>query len=167
MLRKQPLRQIWPRPEFSALLLLLWLLLMNSFALGQVVLGLALAWLLPFVTQQFWPEKPQVHNANRLLVYLAHLLWDIIQANFTVARLLLKDPATLQPAFVRYPLMLTDEFAITLLASTITLTPGTVSAGLSPDRKTLLIHALHEPDPDAMVRQIHQRYELPLKEILE
>lgn len=167
MFRKQPLHRFWPRPEFTALLLLLWLLLMNSFAPAQVLIGLILGWLLPFVTQQFWPEQPRVHNANRLVVYLAHLVWDIIKANFTVARLLLKDPARLQPAFVRYPLTLTDEFAITMLASTISLTPGTVSAGLSPDRSTLLIHALHEPDPEAMIAQIHQRYELPLKEILE
>ncbi|TVP55306.1 MAG: cation:proton antiporter, partial [Halomonadaceae bacterium] len=65
------------------------------------------------------------------------------------------------------PLALTDEFAITMLASTISLTPGTVSAGLSPDRQTLLIHALHEPDPAALIAHIRSRYETPLKEILE
>ncbi|TVP57119.1 MAG: cation:proton antiporter, partial [Halomonadaceae bacterium] len=97
-------RHWWPRPQFSALLLLLWLLLMNSFAPAQVLLGLVLAWFLPFATQQFWPEKPHLKNANRLLIYLAHLMWDIIKANITVARLLLRDPESLQPAFVRYPL---------------------------------------------------------------
>ena len=73
----------------------------------------------------------------------------------------------LRPGFVELPLDLTDEFAITLLASTISLTPGTVSADVSEDRRTLLIHALDVDDQDAMIRQIKQRYERPLKEIFE
>ena len=44
---------------------------------------------------------------------------------------------------------------------------GTVSADVSEDRRTLLIHALDVDDQDAMIRQIKQRYERPLKEIFE
>ena len=54
-----------------------------------------------------------------------------------------------------------------MLASTITLTPGTVSAHLRMDGKTLLIHALDVGDIDDMIRHIHERYERPLKEIFE
>jgi multicomponent K+:H+ antiporter subunit E len=93
--------------------------------------------------------------------------WDILTANMAVAILILGPPRRLRPGFVELPLDLTDEFAITLLASTISLTPGTVSADVSEDRRTLLIHALDVDDQDAMIRQIKQRYERPLKEIFE
>ncbi|MCA1773239.1 MAG: Na+/H+ antiporter subunit E, partial [Halomonas sp.] len=73
----------------------------------------------------------------------------------------------LNPHFVEYPLMLEERFTITLLASTISLTPGTVSANLRMDGKSLLIHALNETDEEALIEQIRERYERPLKEIYE
>ncbi|MCB1719309.1 MAG: Na+/H+ antiporter subunit E, partial [Candidatus Competibacteraceae bacterium] len=57
--------------------------------------------------------------------------------------------------------------AISLLASSLTLTPGTLSARLSEDRSYLLVHALNETDPDTLIATIKQRYERPLKEIFE
>ena len=50
-------------------------------------------------------------------------------------------------------------------AGTITLTPGTLTAEFSADSKTLLIHALHAPDPDAIRDDIKSRYEARLKRI--
>jgi multicomponent K+:H+ antiporter subunit E len=73
----------------------------------------------------------------------------------------------LRPCFVVVPLDLRDELAISLLANTICLTPGTVSASLSADRRSLLVHALDCADPAALVTEIKQRFEAPLKEILE
>ncbi|XOZ33404.1 Na+/H+ antiporter subunit E [Halomonadaceae bacterium KBTZ08] len=157
----------WPRPYFSLFLLVLWLLLVNSAAPGQILLGAGLAWLIPFSTQQFWPERPRLNSPGRLLVYLMRLLVDILRSNLTVARLILRDPGSLQPGFVRFPLSVTNEFAITLLASSISLTPGTVSAGLSPDRGYLLVHVLHLDDEAELIEHIRKRYETPLREILE
>lgn len=162
----QQLRYWWPRPQFSLFLLGLWLLLMNTLSPAQILTGAFLGWLIPFSTQQFWPERPHLRKTWRLVPYLVNLLWDILKSNFTVALLILRSPARLQPAFIRYPVNLTNEFALTMLASTISLTPGTVSTGFSPDRKTLLIHALHVEDEDALIRHIQSRYERPLKEIL-
>ena len=54
-----------------------------------------------------------------------------------------------------------------VLASTISLTPGTVSANLRMDGKSLLIHALNVDDEEALIEQIRERYERPLKEIYE
>ena len=47
------------------------------------------------------------------------------------------------------------------------MTPGTVSAHLRLDGKTLLIHALDVGDINALIDDIHQRYERPLLEIFE
>jgi multicomponent K+:H+ antiporter subunit E len=54
-----------------------------------------------------------------------------------------------------------------MLANTICLTPGTVSARLSPDQRTLLVHALDAPDPGCGARSDQARYEAPLKEVFE
>jgi multicomponent K+:H+ antiporter subunit E len=71
----------------------------------------------------------------------------------------------LQPAFFIVHLELTNPVAITVLANTITLTPGTVSADLSSRQERLLVHGLHVPDIEAAIADIKQRYEAPLKEI--
>jgi len=52
-----------------------------------------------------------------------------------------------------------------VLAGTITLTPGTVSADLSDGGHSLLVHTLHTDDPDGVRDEIKQRYERRLKEI--
>jgi multicomponent K+:H+ antiporter subunit E len=56
--------------------------------------------------------------------------------------------------------------AVSVLANTISLTPGTVSCDVSPDQKTLLIHSLHTTDHDEVIRQIHNRYETLLLEAM-
>jgi multicomponent K+:H+ antiporter subunit E len=55
--------------------------------------------------------------------------------------------------------------ALTMLTSIISLTPGTVSADLSSDHKTLLVHGLDVPDAAELVAIIKQRYEAPLLEV--
>lgn len=156
-----------PQPLLSLFLWLVWLLLVNSVAPGHLLLGAALGVTLPLVTSRFWPDRPHIHRPWKLLRYIVVLFWDIGLANLAVARLILGPPRKLRPAFIHLPLDLQSEFAISVLASTISLTPGTVSANLSPDRKTLLLHALDADSEAAVIAHIKQRYEQPLKEIFE
>lgn len=156
-----------PHPILSPLLTGLWLLLANSISPGQVVLGLLLGWAIPLLTLRFWPEAITIHKPFTLVRYIGLLLYDIIIANFTVARLILGNPDRLKPVFIELPLDLTSSLAIGLLANSITLTPGTVSARLSEDRRYLLVHALNENDPDNLIVIIKNRYERPLREIFE
>ncbi|OGT00327.1 MAG: Na+/H+ antiporter subunit E [Gallionellales bacterium RIFCSPLOWO2_12_FULL_59_22] len=161
------MHRLLPHPILAPALAGIWLLLANSLAPGQIVLGLLLGWAIPFFTLRFWPEAVRIYKPLTLLRFTAMVLLDIVRANFTVARLILGNPQRLRPAFVIVPLELRSELAISLLANTICLTPGTVSALLAPDNKSLLVHALNTTDPDALAATIKQRYETPLKEVFE
>lgn len=156
-----------PTPVFSILLLLVWLLLARSVSPGHIVLGGFLAIVIPLLTNRFWDSRPRIKKPLVLLRFLLRVLGDIITANFEVAYLIANPWRKLNPHFVEYPLMLEERFTITLLANTISLTPGTVSANLRMDGKTLLIHALNADDEEALIHQIRERYERPLKEIYE
>lgn len=160
------LLKVVPYPSLSLILWLTWMLL-NGFSAGHALLGAVLAVLLPLCTRQFWPNVPRIGNLPRLLWFVLVVLYDIVVANVSVAIKVMGPLRHLQPGFVAFPLELEDDFAIALLASTISLTPGTVSADVSQDRRTLLIHALDVDDPAALVAEIKQRYERPLKEIFE
>lgn len=156
-----------PHPLLSATLVVLWLLLVNDLSFGHLLLGMLLGWLVPLYTARFWPERVKVHQPLALVRFMLVVLYDILVANLTVARLILGPAERMQPAFVVMPLQLRSEIAISLLANTISLTPGTVSAFLTADRRCLIIHSLHTTQPDELLATIRTRYEQPLKEILE
>ncbi len=159
------MKPLFPRPLLSLTLLLSWLLLVQSVAPGQLVLGALLAVGLPRLCAPFWPGRSRVARPLKLAGFLLMVLYDIVVANLQVAKLILGSPARLQPRFVEVPVALADEFVLALLANTVTMTPGTVSCDLGADRRTLLVHALHCTDPAALADAIKRRYEAPLKEI--
>ena len=157
-------RLSFPQPWLSLLLFTTWQLLNDGLSGGSVVMGLFLAWLIPQVTQGFWPERPAFVKSWRMVVYLVIMLWDILVASLSVARLIL-SPRRPRPIFVCYPLQLEHPLAITMLAGTISLTPGTVSADISDDRKTRLRHTLDADSDQEVIDAIHNRYEKPLMEM--
>lgn len=156
-----------PHPLLTLLLAALWVLLANSLAPGTVLLGLLLGWAIPLFTRRFWPDQVRIRRPLTLLRFIAVVLYDILVANFVVAWLILRGPRRLNPAFVCVPLTLTSELGLSLLANTICLTPGTLSAWVSPDRRTLVVHGLHVRDAADLVATIKQRYEAPLCEVFE
>lgn len=160
-------KRLFPHKLLSLFMLGLWLTMTNSFGLGQWLFGALLAWAIPFFTQSFWPQSTVMSKPWLALRFLLLIVWDIVVANVQVAILIMGSRQKLQPAFMRIPLELKQDFTITLLANTISLTPGTVSVDLQMDEGYLLVHGLHVEDIDATVAEIKSRYERPLKEIFE
>lgn len=160
------LRWLLPHPFLTLLLAVVWTLLQNNVSAGMVVFGLILGIVIPIGTAQWWPDRPGKIRVLRMLTYCLLVMWDILVANVQVAWIVLtKSNAAMRPAWVVVPLDLREPEAITILAGTITLTPGTVSADLSDEGHSLLVHALDAPDPDAVRDEIKHRYERRLKEI--
>ncbi len=162
------LRRLFPHPLMTLALIVVWMLLVNRIALGSLVLAAILGTAIPLITEAYWPNRPRVRNLPALFAYVALVLWDIILANIAVARIVLFKPnRDIRPAWIAVPLDLRSPEAITMLAATITLTPGTITADMSACGRALLIHSLHAPDPDAIRDEIKSRYEARLKRIFE
>lgn len=158
-------------PWLSLLLALVWLLLQQSVALPQLITAAVLGLGLPRLLHGWLgPDGRPPARAGRLRV-AAHLaavvLWDILRGNLAVARLALTPGVQPRPAWVQLPLALRHPGAIHLLASVITMTPGTVSCVLDEARWQLLIHVLDGDDPAAVVAEIRQRYEQPIRALFE
>ncbi|WOD12388.1 Na+/H+ antiporter subunit E [Pseudomonas sp. NyZ704] len=160
-------RTLLPHPWLSLFLVVVWQLIMNDLSAGTLIMGFFLAWGIPLITHVFWPDPPRLHKPLVLLRFTLRVLGDILMANLDVAKLILGPSSKLRPAFVEYPVELTHDFAIHLLASTISLTPGTVSSDISDDRRTLLIHGLDVADEQELIETIKQRYERPLMEVFQ
>lgn len=157
---------VFPHPFLTVLLALVWTLLQNQVSAGMVVFGIILGIIIPKITSVWWPDRPTGLRLGKLTSYTVLVMWDIMVANFEVAWIVLTVPnSKLKPAWISIPLDLTQPEAITMLAGTITLTPGTVSADLSNEGRALLVHVLHTDDPDSVRNDIKTRYEARLKEI--
>jgi multicomponent K+:H+ antiporter subunit E len=151
----------------AALLMAFWLLLSHRFTVGNLVLAAMLAWLVPLAVGRVRTAATPIRKPLKFVFFLGLLAGDIIVSNIIVAKQVLGSPARLRPGFVAVPLDLTGDLPITVLASTISLTPGTVSIEVSKDHKTLHVHALHVVDETRLVERIKHRYEQPLKEIFQ
>jgi len=72
-----------------------------------------------------------------------HVLWDVITPSHRA-----------RPAIIDMPLDVKSEAGLLLVTNLISLTPGTLSLDISPDRKTLRIHAMFADDPDAVIAEL-------------
>lgn len=160
------LRRLFPHPGLSVLLVVVWMLLLNSFTLGGLLLGALFGVTIPLITAAYWPNRPAIRFSWAVIDYLAIVMADIIIANFEVAKLILfRRSRDLRSRWLVVPLELRSAEAITALAGTISLTPGTVSADIAADGRSLLVHMLDVDDEAAQVERIKRRYEARLLRI--
>ena len=160
-------QRLFPHPFLSLVIFGLWMLLFNSLWIGHLLLGGLLACVIPAITRIFWTEEPRVERYGPVLRLLPVFMWDLVVANVVVALRIVSFWRTLRPVWIVIPLDLTNPTAVAILANMISLTPGTVSSALTPDRLELLVHVLDTDDPEAEGNRIKQRYERPLQEIFE
>ena len=160
------LRRLLPHPGLTILLVVVWLLMANRLSWGGLLVGAVLGVALPIITAPFWPARPAVRFGAPALAYLGVVLWDVVIANFQIAALILFHRSRdLRPRWLVIPIDLDTPEAITVLAGTISLTPGTVSADVSCDGRFLLVHALDVADEAPEIARIKSRYEARLKRV--
>jgi multicomponent K+:H+ antiporter subunit E len=157
-----------PHPWMSAALFVGWLMLWRDFTALQFLAALAAAITLPHFGR-LGAAPLRLRRVGLALRFTVLVLWDIVTANFAVARLVLTPRPNLHPVFLSVPLALRSEQAVALLATIVTMTPGTLSVEVGEDgpQPILYVHTLDASDPVAIIAQIKARYEAPLREMFE
>ena len=154
-----------PSPLLSLAVFVVWLLLVATVEPAHLLLAALLAVLLPLSVRRLREETARMRRPGVALKLALVVLWDIVLSNVEVARRILGPESRIHPGFVWIPLDIRNPHGIAALAGIITMTPGTLSAELSPDRRHLLVHCFHLEDAAATVAQIKARYEAPLREV--
>ena len=93
------------------------------------------------------------------LALIGLFIKELILSALSVAWLVIQPRPRLRPGIVAYPLTLTTDAGITLLANMITLTPGTLSVDVSADKTTLFIHAIDIQSRDQLIGHIAAGFE--------
>jgi multicomponent Na+:H+ antiporter subunit E len=84
------------------------------------------------------------------VAYLVWLTWQVISLSVHLGRDVFTPGLDISPRIVRLPLRCTTDLEVTLLASSITITPGTLVVGIAPSAqgapRTLFVQALYGAD---------------------
>jgi multicomponent K+:H+ antiporter subunit E len=159
------LARVLPQPTTTLAIIGLWMVLAQSPTLSNLLLAVALGVSIPWLTKSFWPDRPHVARPLVGIALFTRVLADIIVANWEVARLVVGPLDRLRPAFVAVPIDIENPFVATLLASIVSLTPGTVSIDIDRATRVLNVHALNVADEAELIATIKHRYEAPLREV--
>lgn len=160
----------------NIILAIIWCLFQEKFTLVEFVLGFLYGYGILYALRTVLDDKKEERRnlkyqdyfalSSKTLGYLFIFVIELIKANLEVVKIVLSPKLTMTPGIIAYELDVKTDAGITLLANSITLTPGTLSVDLSEDRKTLYIHALHIEDADTLEKSIHNSLEKYSKEIL-
>lgn len=101
----------------------------------------------------------------RIAAFAAYVLWELVLSNLRVAREVLRLKPRITPGVIAVPIDVRSEPEIFILANVITLTPGTITIGVSDDKKYLYVHSMFIEDPDEFRRGIKDGFERKIQEI--
>ncbi|MDQ0319573.1 multisubunit Na+/H+ antiporter MnhE subunit [Pararhizobium capsulatum DSM 1112] len=141
-----------------------WMAITGSMTVANVLLGLVVAVLSLWIARAHVSEAKLKVRPLAALLLAALFIKELAMSAYRVAVQVLTPRLVLKPGIFAFPLTVTRDFEITLLANLITLTPGTLSVDVSRDRRLLYVHALDCSDPVALKRDIAGGFERRIRE---
>ena len=137
--------------SLGVLLLTFWLLLSGHYTVLLTSLGVLSVGLVTWIAHRMAVadhEMVPLHLTSRLPSYWAWLSMEVVRSSLKVSRLIIQGRKSLNPAMGSLPHQQTSGMGETLLANSITLTPGTLAVRVNDDR--VEIHALNADSLEAL-----------------
>jgi len=132
-----------------------WAALTNTFTLLGLVSGYVIGFGALWLAQPLYGETGNYFVRSLRIVQLAvFFIYDLLVSSLQVAWDVLTPQDLSNPKIIEVPLDVKSDLEILLLTNLISLTPGTLSLDVSPDRSTLYVHAMFADDPDSVVRSL-------------
>jgi multicomponent Na+:H+ antiporter subunit E len=156
-------------PLLVIVLALIWLAITGNFSGANLLFGALIAVGAVLLLRDSVAPPRALHRLRRIVSLAWLFLYELNLSAIRVAILVMTPnlKSALRPAVVAVPLTVTSDAEITLLANLITLTPGTLSIDVSPDRSHLYVHALSVPDPQALIAEIGAGFEARIRKVFQ
>jgi multicomponent Na+:H+ antiporter subunit E len=151
----------------NILLALLWAAL-HAFRPIDFVGGFFLSYVLIWLVRD-WLGESAARYTRWMPTFVGFLLFylrELVVSTLDVINAVFRDQSTLRPGIIAFPLEARTDLEIALLNNLLSFTPGTLGVDVSEDRKTLYVHVIDVPDPDAMREKIKTGLERRLLEVL-
>lgn len=141
-----------------------WAMVTGSFSGANLLIGYLIGMAVLRVSSAVVPRYHR--KTQKAIGFFVFYLRQLFASNIKVAYDVLTPRLRMRPGVVAIPLAAQTDAEITLLSNLITLTPGTLSLDLSPDRRTLFVHVMYLQDIDAFRRSIKDGLERRVLELL-
>ena len=150
----------------NIVLTFIWTLLTGDFHWYNFILGFVLSLIFLWVTDHSNKTTRYFWYFPKVISFLFFFIYELTKANIQVAYEVITPTHNMKPGIVKIPLDLETDVEITLLASLITLTPGTLSLDVSKDKKVLYVHSMYVHDRDDFIAGIKNGFETKIIELL-
>jgi len=144
-----------------------WASLIGSFSLGSLATGFVVGYVALWVARPLFGESTYFLRVYRVIRLAALFLYELLVSSLRVAWDVVTPAHLSKPGIIAMPLDAKGDTEILLVASLISLTPGTLSLDVSPDRKTLYVHGMFVEDPEALKQELKQGMERSVIEAME
>ena len=153
--------------------LLVWLALTEIGNWQEILVGALLSIIVSLIAGHFLltseKQKGLFHRLVSAVLYFFKFLMEMIKANVHVAYIVIHPKVPINPGIVKIKTGLTKESAITVLTNSITLTPGTLTIDVNPEKKEIYVHWIDvlSTDVEGATQQIAAKFEKLLMEVFE
>jgi multicomponent Na+:H+ antiporter subunit E len=96
-----------------------------------------------------------LHKSIAIVSFMFFYLTQLVKANFIIAWEILTPRLRINPSFVEVDVFLKSDFGLLLFSNLVSMTPGSLVADISQDKKTILVHVLYNKNHDKTVREIN------------
>ncbi|WP_341365704.1 Na+/H+ antiporter subunit E [Yoonia sp. BS5-3] len=152
----------------NILLAVIWAALWGTLTLAQLAIGFHIGFAILWLTQPMFGERSGYFlRAWRVVRLIGFFLYDLCISSVRVAYDVLTPQDLSNPAILEMPLDVESDIEILLVTNLISLTPGTLSLDVTPDRKTLIVHAMFADDPQAVIDSLKSGMERMVKEVFQ
>lgn len=150
---------------WNMLLALAWAFAVGDLSASSLAAGFLLGWAALWLGGGLLGSRPYTRRLVKIVEFAAFFARELLVANLRVARDVLTPKHYMRPAILAVPLDAQTDVEIVLLANLISLTPGTLSLDVSPDRRILFVHSMYTEDPETVKRQLKQGFERRVLEL--
>lgn len=143
-----------------------WVALTGNFTPVNLLSGFLLGYLILWLISRSGESRKYFSKVPQTIGFIAFFIKELVLANIRVAYDVLTPRHHMRPGVIAIPLDVTTETEITILGNLITLTPGTLTLDVSPDKKIMYVHAMYIDDVEEARRSIKAGFERRVMEIL-
>ncbi|MEX1311356.1 MAG: Na+/H+ antiporter subunit E [Candidatus Sulfomarinibacteraceae bacterium] len=152
--------------SLNLLVALLWAALAGSVDTAHLAVGFVVGYAALWLARPVLGETRYFRKVVDVVSFLCFFMYELVLSNLRVAWDVLTPTSYRRPGVVAVPLENASDTEITLLANLVTLTPGSLSLDVSPDRTCLYVHAMFVDDPESLKTEIKEGFERRVLEVL-
>lgn len=159
-------------PVTGAVLTVLWLFVRDvpltpERVAGELLIGAGIGMGIAYLFRNMYEDTVDLRHLIAVTPYAAVYLYtfirELVEGNITVMKIVLSPRMPVRPDVVEIPLRVRSDAAVTLIANSITLTPGTLTMDYDPGTNVLYVHAITGEDRDAVVEPIRRWEDIALR----